>query len=762
MRLGLARPLATLLFATVMLFSARSYAQSTNATVTGQITDQSGRLVPGAAVVFTNINTGVSYTTQTNGEGIYSLPTLQPGVYRANVSKDGFKSIVKSDIELHVQDQLSINFALQVGSMSETITVEGGAPLLNTTDGSVSTVVDESYVKNMPLNGRSFQDLILLTPGSLTQTPQNSPNSQLGDTGEFSINGQRPESNYYTVDGVSANTGAAPGFFMLEWAGASGSVPAATALGTTQALVSVDDLQEFRVQSSTYSAEYGRNPGGQFSFETKSGANQWHGTAYDYLRNGVLDANDWFNDYFGVKQAALRQNDFGGTFGGPIEIPDVYNGKDKTFFFVSYEGLRLIQPQEAAVNYVPDATLRATAPAALQPVLNAFPVANGPDLGSGVAEFISGWSNPSSLNSTSVRLDHIVNQKLRLFLRFGDTPSIAKKRQTGAFATPSVDETSSYASRTYTAGASSALTPSLANDFRVNYSSNQVTSAGIVDGFGGATPVDFAELLGLGPTAEVSAVLLYGGYQIALGEPRQSATQRQWNFVDTATVSWKRHQFRFGVDYRRLTPVAIPFSPFDEYLFLSESSVESNSGLAVAASYAPAYPLYQDFSAFVQDDWRLSSRLSLSLGLRWELDPAPGETQGLKPYTVEGTGPSSWTLAPQGTSLWHTTRYNFAPRIGFAYRVRGGQGRETVVRGGVGIFYDTAQQMGSFGFEGVGFANQQIYFGAFPLSPAQVQSSLIHLWLRIALPWSDSHRTCSYPTQLSGTRQLSKPLAIPR
>jgi hypothetical protein len=295
MKLGLVWCVGALLFWGALFLGGECSAQTTSATVTGQITDESEKVVPSAKVVFTNINTGVLYATQTNGEGIYTLPAVEPGIYRANITKDGFKSIVKPDIEIHVQDQVSINFALHIGSVSETITVEAGGLNINTTDASVSTVVDQSYIQNMPLNGRSFQDLVLLTPGIVTNSPQ-SP-SALGQTGEFSVNGQRTEANYYTVDGVSANVGAAAGTGMIG-SGASGSVPAATALGTTQALVSVDDLQEFRVLSSTYSAEYGRNPGGQFAFETKSGANQWHGSAYDYVRNGFFDAacrpRSWF------------------------------------------------------------------------------------------------------------------------------------------------------------------------------------------------------------------------------------------------------------------------------------------------------------------------------------------------------------------------------------------------------------------------------------------------------------------------------------
>ena len=715
-----------MLFLVVFLIRA-AVGQSPNGTISGLVLDPSGRAIAAAQLLLVNDVTGIKYPSATNGEGIYAVPNLPPGPYRIQVSKVGFKTPIKPDITLNVQDALAVNFTLPVGAASETVTVEGGAPMVNTTDGSVSTVVDQNYVKNLPLNGRSFQDLILLTPGSVTQSPQNSLNSLLGQTGEFSVNGQRPESNYYTVDGVSANVGAAPGAFMVEWSGASGSVPAATALGTTQGLVSVDDLQEFRVQSSTYSAEFGRNPGGQFSFETKSGTNRWHGTAYDYLRNGVLDANDWFSDYLGANQPAVRQNDFGGTIGGPLHIPRIYDSKDKTFFFVSYEGLRLVQPQAGTVNDVPDTVLRTNTPAPLQQALNAFPLPNGSDLGSGIAEFIGSWSNPSSLNSTSVRIDHTPNSKLGLFFRFSDTPSKSDSRATGAFATPSMLKSSEITSRTFTAGMNVMPSSHLGNEFRFNYSSNGVISQVTIDSFGGSTPVDLAHLAGLNVEADPSIVLLYGGFEVALAQPLQSATQKQWNFVDTVSFSCGRHQLKFGEDYRRLSPVATPFNPLSEYLYLSESGVESNSALAVAASFAPAYPLYQNFSAFAQDEWRVSQRLNLSLGLRWEVNPAPGVTRGLKPYTIQGSTPGTWMLAPQGTPLWQTAWYNFAPRVGIAYKVHEGPGSDTVLRGGAGVFFDTGQQMGSFGYEGPGFSAQSILSGSsFPISPSLATPAIVN------------------------------------
>src|SRR5881396_2622147 len=301
-----------------MVVAGSARAQSPNATVTGEVVDPSGAAIADATVEVINEATSIRYSAKTNAEGLYFVPALPPATYRIEVSRVGFKTVLKPDVIFNVRDAVAINFKLPIGAISETVTVEAGASTVNTTDASVSTVVDQTYVKNMPLNGRSFQDLILLTPGTVTQTPQNSVSGApaiVGASGEFSVNGQRTESNYYTVDGVSANVGsAASAGNNLAGAGPTGSVAAATALGTTQALVSVDALQEFRVQSSTYSAEYGRNSGGQFAFETKSGSNQWHGTAYDYLRNDAFDANNWFNNYFGVKKPALRQNDFGGTF----------------------------------------------------------------------------------------------------------------------------------------------------------------------------------------------------------------------------------------------------------------------------------------------------------------------------------------------------------------------------------------------------------------------------------------------------------------
>jgi len=738
-----------------ILIPARSLlGQSTNAAITGQVTDPLKAVIVQAKVTAINNNTNVRYEGTTNQTGSYLIPSVPPGDYRIEVEKTGFKTIVKPDVILHVQDTIELNFEMVLGSASETVTVTGGTPMINTTDGSVSTVVDQTYVKNMPLNGRSFQDLILLTPGVVTQSPQNSGNSFLGGTGEFSVNGERQESNTYIVDGVSANVGAASGAGMVLGAASSGSVPAATALGTTQALVSVDALQEFRVQSSTYSAEYGRNPGGQFSFETKSGTNQWHGTAYDYFRNGALDAADWFNDYFQLPQPAIRQNDFGSTLGGPVRIPSLYNGRDRTFFFVSYEGLRLAAPQPATVSPVPDTALRANAPAVLQPVLNAYPQPspNGiDDLTTGLAQFIGSASNPSSLDSTSVRLDHVVSQRIRLFFRFSDTASSSATQGLGSFS-PALVTTLGYAMRTYTGGLSTVFTNNLSNELRLNYTSNAAVSNVTISTLGGNTPVDLRQLLGLGHDSQPLFFLLLGGKAIILQQARATGTQRQWNLVDAVNLSLGRHQLKLGVDYRRLTPFDTPSVPQVQFLYFSKSAVQNNTPLARTTVFAPAYPLYTNFSAFAQDNWRVSQRLNVSIGLRWEVNPPPGVTQGLMPYTVQGTNFSNYALAPQGTPLWKTTWFNFAPRLGIAYVLRNNPGRELVVRGGAGVFFDTGQQEASGGFlNGPGFnASSGFKPGSFPSYPAiptivnpptnstSVYGFYPHLQLPYTLQWNAS------------------------
>jgi hypothetical protein len=212
---------------------------------------------------------------------------------------------------VNVQDHIEQNFRLEVGSVTESVTVEAAASMVNTTDASVSTVVDRQFAENLPMNGRSFQTLIQLTPG-VVLTP-----AVGADEGQFSVNGQRATSTYWTVDGVSASIGVGNGL-NAQGQGIGGALPAFSVQGGTNSLVSVDALQEFRIQTSTYAPEFGRMPGGQISIVTRSGTNQFHGIVFNYLRNDALDANNWFANSTKQPKPPERQNDFGGTLSGPI------------------------------------------------------------------------------------------------------------------------------------------------------------------------------------------------------------------------------------------------------------------------------------------------------------------------------------------------------------------------------------------------------------------------------------------------------------
>jgi len=367
------------------------------------------------------------------------------------------------------------------------------------------------------------------------------------------------------------------------------------------------------------------------------------------------------------------------------------------------------------------------APSALQVLVNAFPLPNCTSVnpscvnpGNGLAGFLGTWAVPSQLDSTGVRFDHTFAEKLRLFFRFSDTSSMAQSRDSF---NPATVTPQSYATRTYTMGTTSTISNRISNEFRLNYSSNEPTLSFRSSNFEGAQAVIFAQLQGADPAAypffSGAFGLRFSPYFTEVLQGQTSSKQRQWNVIDTVGLSFGGHKLKFGIDVRRLSPIVFPNTPRAAYVYFSESSVQANSvGLGAGTRNASAFhPVYLNFSTFVQDEWRLSSRLSLSLGLRWEVNPAPGGAKSNRPYTVEGSSVSTFMLAPQGTPLWNTTWHNFAPRLGAAYSVRNSPGFETVVRGGGGVFFDTGQQVGSFGFMGPGFS-QITRFGSIFGSPA--------------------------------------------
>jgi hypothetical protein len=558
-------PKVVLLSACVlMLLAAPLLAQSPNGVLNGLVVDPSNRPIVGADVVAVNDLTGIQHTTRTNDEGIYVLPNLPPGPYRLQVSKIGFKTLIKPDITLSVQDALAINFTLPIGALAETVTVEGGAPLVNTESAAVSTVVDRNFAENLPMNGRSFQTLIQLTPG-VVMVPSN-----VSDGGQFSVNGQRSNSNYWLLDGVGANIGVSANF--QAGTGMAGSLGGFSAMGGTNSLVSVDAMQEFRIQTSTYAPEFGRTPGAQISIATRSGTNQFHGTAFDYLRNDIFDANDWFANKNGISKPEERQNDFGGTFNGPIV-------KDRSFFFFSYEGLRLRLPQ-VALDTVPSLDARQSAIPAVQPFLNAFPKPNGADLGNGLAQFNASFSNSSSLDAYSLRIDHRLNNTLTLFGRYNYSPSSLVLRGAGANGSPKNDVSPvDIKVQTATVGGTWLMSPRTTNDLRFNYSRTASSSRVFMDDFGGAVPLTTAPLPSPFTTKDsffAFNIISSSAGALTLGNI-EGTLQRQINVVDNLSIQAGSHSIKLGVDFRRLSPFVDAELYSQQAIFLNVADAENGT-----------------------------------------------------------------------------------------------------------------------------------------------------------------------------------------
>jgi hypothetical protein len=693
-------------FAAFVLFAGPLLAQT--AELSGLISDPSGLPVPNATVDLKSGETGASRRALSNQGGLYSVPALPPGSYDLTIQATGFKSIQQDVIVLEVDQRARLDFALTIGSNAESVTVEGAAPLLNTSDASVSTVIGNRFVENMPLNGRSFSSLIDLTPG-VVLTPANGY-----EQGQFSVNGQRPDANYFVVDGVSANLGNAGSGGPL-YQGGAGQLPSTSAFGGMSNLVPLDALEEFRIQTSSFAPEYGRTPGAQVSVLTKSGTNSFHGTAFEYFRNDVLDANDWFANAHGLPAPELRQNDFGGVLGGPIK-------KDKLFFFGSYEGLRVRQPH-VANTYVPSLASRQNAPAAVQPLLNAFPLPNGPSLGNGTAGFAAGYSDPLTLNSSGIRVDYLPTRRVTIFGRYADAPSRINQRGAGSSYQYSDVKNSKYGTQFVTIGSGQSLTPRLTNEVRFNY--GRVTSDGFytLDSYGGATPPPNSVLYPSAADPQNSAFLFVGdtapnGLQFWTGKLGGN-WQRQINVTDNASLATGAHQIKLGVDYRRITSKTGPYPYLSEAVFLSLSNVLSNTmpQAFVISRNDDVQLAFTNVSVFAQDTWKATRTLTITYGLRWEYNGAPSSPNGTLPYTVnQVSNLATMTLAPQGMQLWNSQKDDFAPRLGIAWQAR----PNLVFRAGAGIFYDLGYSSVSDGAAAWPFSQSKTLTNlSFPLSAAQ-------------------------------------------
>lgn len=697
---NLLRTLCVLAF--VFSLCPASYAQSSTATLSGTVEDQNGAFISGASIALINIEQATQRLTTTSADGTFVFPLLPPGRYSITATREGFAPVEVKDVVLNVTQQVWLRIELNVGKiMSQAVVVVNGASLVDKSP-AVAMVVDPKLVQSLPLNGRSFQSLFSLIPGVTISKPSNF------NRGQFSVNGQRTNTNNFIVDGVSANIGVSTGDTIGQEA--AGSVPSLTAFGGTNNLLSVDALQEFSIQTSTYAPEFGRSPGAQISLISRSGGTDFHGTVYEYFRNEVLDANDWFSNArpLTAQQRAqgltkqprtpLRQNQFGGTFSGPVMLPrfgeggkSYLSGRKSTFFFFSYEGLRLLQPK-TAVSSVPSLRLRTLAPPSVALLLNAFPIPTGPEVGTtGQAPFTETFSDQSTLNATSFRIDHNFSDCFSVFGRFNYAPSDSTTR---AFNNPNFLTAIRSNTQTLTLGATQIFDARTINEVRFNYSRASGENTRFLDDFGGAVPVTQAQITPTAPTdLPTTANVQVINNNFTLGHFNDNL-QRQFNIVDNLSYVSGKHSLKFGVDYRRLTPIFRARDYQASYAFISAANVLS--GIVANAQIMgiqSTRPVFNNFSSYAQDNWQLQ-RLTLTYGVRWDVNPPPSEADGRQPFVVSSNDPLTAQLAPAGTPLWKTTYNNFAPRVGLAYQLSRTPGSELILRGGAGLFYDLGNTQG--------------------------------------------------------------------
>ena len=671
-----------------------------DAQISGLVRDSSDAVMPGVQIGIVNQETGLRRATRTNTAGLYAVAGIKPGAYKVTARQTGFQTVTRMDIKLDVAQAARVDFVLPISVLGESVTVSDGSAILARVDATVSTVINRQFVENLPMNGRSLQSLIALTPGVVMTK------ATFGEQGQFSVNGQRANANYFTLDGVSANIGVSAGLTLVQ--SSSGSLPGLGATGGTNTLVSVEALEEFRVQTSSYPAEYGRMPGAQVTMMTRSGTNRLHGVLFDYFRNDVLDANDWFANAERLPKPALRQNDFGGVLGGPIR-------KDRAFFFGSYEGLRLRQPQVQSTD-VPTLDSRSRAGRSTKKFLDAFPLPNRPDGRLGFAPFVASYTDSSSLDASSLRLDHLFGTRVTLFGRYNHAPSNTVARLLSLNnPTTTVANTD-----TLTLGTTWMLSPRLTNELRFNQSYTTGESFSRLDDFGGARPLAPEEFF----PATVDVANAFGGYSLSGGinsgwylGKNVANSQRQWNIVDTVSFVHGAHQWKFGVDGRVLSTRNNPRAYDQFFTFVGTfGAVFGQTAQTAIGAQEDISVQVRNWSFFAQDTWKLHPRFTLSYGLRWEVNPAPSGSKPLYTYLLPEDR-RQIRPAPLGTSLYETDRRGFAPRLGAVWQLDPAPGRETTIRAGWGLFHDLGAGIIGQAAAGFPYFRQRIYVQgtSFPL-----------------------------------------------
>jgi hypothetical protein len=656
----------------MVLFSG-GYILSQTASVTGRISDPAKAALTGVKVTLTNEGTNIAYQGATNDTGIYYVSLLPAGNYTIQVEKEGFKSLRRSGITLHLQDALELDFDLAVGAVSETITVQAEETGVQLVTSGINAVVDSITVRELPLNGRDWTQLATLQPGVVSDESEQDPivSVQRGLRGygaQLSISGNRPQQNDYLLDGISVND-------------YSNSGPGSVTGGS----LGVDAIQEFSVQTSNYAAEFGRTSGGVVSALSRSGTNQFHGSGYEFLRNSALDARNYFD---GPKIPSFKRNQFGASVGGPIQ-------KGRTFFFADYEGLRqslgLTQidnvPSPDARNGIlhnPDGTTtNITVDPSVAHSLAIFPLPNGPLLAPGNTGIFSFVANQATNeNFVTGRVDH----------KFSDADSLFGSYQfdKARFAVPDSLNTVLSGSHTgrqfFTIQETHVFSPQVLNNVRF--------------GFNRYVAYDIEFLKPLSPVASdpsLAAVpgqfapeLLVPGLTTFTGGLGSNSFERiffnSFQGHEDLSVAKGIHNIKLGFNVERIQNHLFEDAVGGGWFFFGslQGFLTNQPTFFLTSLPSPLEPrnLRQTvYGAYVQDDIRLRPNLTVNLGLRYEMATVLNETQGRL-----SSLPSVTAIDPHlGNPLYaNPTLRNFEPRVGFAWDPF--QDGKTSVRAGFGMF----------------------------------------------------------------------------
>jgi hypothetical protein len=656
-------PLLSLLLACLLCGTAL-WAQR-SAYIFGRIFDPSGAMVPEAAITVVDQENGFRRMTQSGPDGAYSVGSLEPGLYKVTVRKEGFVGMMRFDVKVGIQAPAQADFTLVVGAVQETITVEGTAPLVSHEESSIGVRVYREDIQRIPLNGRGILGLLELAPGT-NVTP-----ATRGEAGQFTANGQRPNANYFTVDGASANNGVTAGGLPAQASG--GVLPAMSAFGSLDSLLPVEAVDEFRVQTATSVSEPGRLPGASVSLISRSGSNEFHGSVIYRVRHEALAANDWFANVTGEQRGPLRLHDVAPSFGGPI-------WRNHTFFFASYQHLAL-RGSYVFRQPVPTDALREAAPDWVRPALDLYPQANGAALGNGLAFWNGRNTRPSQLDTGTLRIDHALSSRATLFGRYNDSPSFNE------FGSTEINRLD-LRFRSLTVGLNFRPSAKWVFDVRVNGSQTEAESSWEKPGGPILSGCDLEPLTSyLFPSAPSCNALVrfsIGGVGQVVTGREGTRRQRQFQMVDTA--SWKAgaHTLRLGADYRRMKPIRR--DAMGVLSAIADDITGLNDKRLLWLGSSPAINASADvteLSLWLQHTWQISPQFTLTSGVRWEFDPSP---QG--PPDTYFYNPEKGTVQQYVRRLWPVMYNNFAPRLGAAWRVR--KSGRTVLRAGGGIFYDSS------------------------------------------------------------------------